>query len=91
MKFILLFVPTLVVNRLVFEIFKVVFGRQNFSEWGVYLFFIFFILSWFAMLGFLVKESDHESGFKLGLDLLKIWGVSMTALVVTGLVLGAVF
>jgi hypothetical protein len=91
MKFVRLFIITLVVNLFAFEIFKEVFGKQGFSEWGVYLYFIFFLLSWFTMLGFLVKENNHESGFKIALDLLKIWGVSMAALVVIGLVVGVVF
>ena len=81
MKFILLFTLNVGVNFLATTLLKEVLGKKDFSNWGVYLYIIFFFFSWFIMLGYLIKDNKRENGFKIGLTLLKKWLLAMLSLV----------
>ena len=89
MKFLFLFVLNIVVNLLAITLFKEIMGKRGFSDWGIYLYCLFFLVSWFIMLGYLINDDKRESGFIVGIKLMKLWLLSMAPLVAIGVILGA--
>lgn len=79
------------INYLIYELLKDQLSRQEFRDWGVYIFIAYFFFSWFIMLGFLIKTDAKESGVKLGLTLLKNWLSLMISMAVIGFIITFVF